>query len=94
MTADSETSSTAKQKSELGGRGGAPDAKKSSSNSHKTTNAASQSPQEVQRYLDLASARLEAYSAQIERLKAENLNLKRTIKHMERRIMRSKHEDV
>jgi len=58
-----------------------------------TTNAALQSPQEMQRYIDLANARLNAYSAQIERLKAENLNLKRTVKQMERRIMRSEHKD-
>ena len=62
-------------------------------NSPQTTNAPLQSPQEMQRYVDLANARLTAYSAQIERLKAENLNLKRTVRQMERRIMRSEHKD-
>jgi predicted RNase H-like nuclease (RuvC/YqgF family) len=62
-------------------------------NNPQTTNAALRSPQEMQRYIDLANARLSAYSAQIERLKAENLNLKRTVKQMERRILRSEHND-
>jgi uncharacterized protein (UPF0335 family) len=43
-------------------------------------------------WVALAKARLKAYSTQIERLKAENLNLKQTIKHMEKRIMRSDHQ--
>jgi predicted RNase H-like nuclease (RuvC/YqgF family) len=47
----------------------------------------------MRKYIDLANSRLTAYSAQIERLKAENLNLKRTVRHMERRILRSEHED-
>jgi predicted RNase H-like nuclease (RuvC/YqgF family) len=62
-------------------------------NSPQTTNAAPQSPEEMKRYIDLANARLSAYTAQIERLKAENLNLKRTVRQMERRIMRSEHKD-
>ena len=75
------------------GYGGAPNARKHGMSNLQTTNAAPQSPQEMQRYIDLANARLSAYSAQIERLKAENLNLKRTIKQMERRILRSEHKD-
>jgi predicted RNase H-like nuclease (RuvC/YqgF family) len=43
--------------------------------------------------LELALARLRAYGAQIERLKEENLQLKRTVRQMERRIMRSEHKD-
>ena len=43
--------------------------------------------------LALAQASLTAYKAQIERLKAENANLKRTVRQMERRIMRSEHQD-
>ena len=44
-------------------------------------------------WVDLAKARLMAYSNQIARLKTENLNLKRTVKQMERRILRSEHRD-
>ena len=44
-------------------------------------------------WVDLAKARLTSYSTQIARLKTENLNLKRTIKQMERRILRSEHRD-
>jgi len=44
-------------------------------------------------WVDLTKARLTAYSTQITRLKAENLNLKRTVKQMERRILRSEHRD-
>jgi predicted RNase H-like nuclease (RuvC/YqgF family) len=93
MTDDSEMLSTAKPKSAKVGLGAVPSAKKSSPKNPQTTNAAPQDPQEMQRYIDLANARLTAYSAQIERLKAENLNLKRTVRHMERRILRSEHED-
>jgi predicted RNase H-like nuclease (RuvC/YqgF family) len=93
MTDDLETLSTAQQKSAKGGLGAVPGAKKSSPKSQQTTNAAPQDPQEMQRYIDLANARLTAYRAQIDRLKAENLNLKRTVRHMERRILRSEHED-
>jgi predicted RNase H-like nuclease (RuvC/YqgF family) len=49
--------------------------------------------EDMRKYIALANSRLTAYSAQIERLKAENLNLKRTVRHMERRILRSEHED-
>jgi len=88
-----EMSNMAKPKSAKVGLGAVPNAKKSSPKNPQTTNAALQDPQEMQRYIDLANARLTAYSAQIERLKAENLNLKRTVRHMERRILRSEHED-
>jgi len=47
----------------------------------------------MKRYIELANARLSAYSAQIERLKAENAQLKQTVRQMERRIMRSEHKD-
>jgi predicted RNase H-like nuclease (RuvC/YqgF family) len=60
------------------------------------TKTATEAPQSVEgspAWVDLAKARLKAYSAQIDRLKAENLNLKRTVKHMERRILRSEHKD-
>ena len=93
MTDDSEMLSTAKPKSAKVGLGAVPSAKKSSPRSQQTTNAAPQDPQEMQRYIDLANARLTAYTAQIERLKAENLNLKQTVRHMERRILRSEHEE-
>jgi len=93
MTDDSGTLSTVKPKSARVGLGVAPTAKKSSPKSQQTTNAAQQDPQEMKRYIDLANARLSAYSTQIERLKAENLNLKRTVRHMERRILRSEHKD-
>jgi len=64
--------------------------------SNPKTMTAPEAPQHAEgspAWVDLAKARLKAYSAQIERLKAENLNLKRTVKHMERRIMRSEHRD-
>jgi predicted RNase H-like nuclease (RuvC/YqgF family) len=60
---------------------------------HEATNAAPQSPEEMRRCIDLANARLTAYTAKIERLMAENLTLKRTVRQMERRIMRSEHKD-
>jgi predicted RNase H-like nuclease (RuvC/YqgF family) len=93
MTDDLETSSTAKRKSAPVGRGAAPSAKKSSSKSQQTTNAAPQAPEVSSSTLELALARLRAYGSEIERLKAENLNLKRTVRQMERRIMRSEHKD-
>lgn len=91
MTDDSEI--PAKRKSVKGGLGAVPGAKKSSSKSPQATNAALQAPEMSSSTLELALARLRAYGTQIERLKAENLQLKKTIRHMERRIMRSEHKD-
>ena len=93
MTDDSGTSSTAKRKSAPAGRGVVPSAKKSSSKSPAATNAAPQAPEVSSSTLELALARLKAYGAEIERLKTENLNLKRTVRQMERRILRSEHKD-
>ena len=93
MTDDSETSSTAKRTSAKGGLGAAPSAKKSLPKNQQATNAAPQAMGSPSSTLDLANARLRAYGAQIERLKAENLQLKKTIRHMERRILRSEHKD-
>jgi predicted RNase H-like nuclease (RuvC/YqgF family) len=58
--------------------------------------AAPEAPQHAEgspAWVDLAKARLTSYSTQIARLKTENLNLKRTVKQMERRILRSEHRD-
>lgn len=93
MTDDSETSSMAKHTSAKGGLGAVPGAKKSSSKNPKTTNADIQALGSPSSTLDLANARLRAYGTQIERLKAENQQLKQTVRQMERRIMRSEHKD-
>lgn len=45
------------------------------------------SADKLKKDLELANARIQAFMSQIDRLKAENLKLKQTIKIMERRIM-------
>lgn len=62
-------------------------------NNPEITSVGKQIIESLQNTLSLAEAREKAHKTQIERLKAENMSLKRTIKHMERRIMRSEHKD-